>query len=147
MKELKPRGCTIRKLTIRRRLIPAATVLFLMIFTAGGVVADPQCPPPMAPANLVFPGIIQLLVTATDIEQRIFHVHEEIPVAGGRELTLLYPEWLPGTHAPRGRNRINKLAGLTIAANDVVVPWTRDPSDIFAFRVTPPERADREGLS
>ena len=143
MKELKPRGCTIRKLTIRRRLIPVLVVLFLMTFTAGGVVADPQCPPPMTPADRAFPGVIQLLVTATDIEQRIFHVHEEIPVSGGRELTLLYPEWLPGTHAPRGRNRINKLAGLTIAANDVVVPWTRDPSDIFAFHVTPPEAADR----
>ena len=76
-----------------------ATALFLMSFTAREVVADPQCPPPTPPA---FPGVIQLLVTATDIEQRIFHVHEEIPVAGGKELKLLYPEWLPGTHAPRG---------------------------------------------
>ena len=143
MKELKPRGCTIRNLMIRRRLVPVLTVLSLMTFTAGGVVADPLCPPPMPPADRAFPGVIQLLVTATDIEQRIFHVHEEIPVAGGRELTLLYPEWLPGTHAPWGRNRINKLAGLTIAANGVPVPWIRDPGDIFAFHLTPPEGADR----
>ena len=143
MKELKPRGCTIRNLMIRRRLVPVLPVLSLMTFTAGGVVADPLCPPPMPPADRAFPGVIQLLVTATDIEQRIFHVHEEIPVAGGRELTLLYPEWLPGTHAPWGRNRINKLAGLTIAANGVPVPWIRDPGDIFAFHLTPPEGADR----
>jgi len=143
VKELKPRGCTIRNLMIRRRLVPVLTVLSLMTFTAGGVVADPLCPPPMPPADRAFPGVIQLLVTATDIEQRIFHVHEEIPVAGGRELTLLYPEWLPGTHAPWGRNRINKLAGLTIAANGVPVPWIRDPGDIFAFHLTPPEGADR----
>ena len=140
MKEFKPRGCTIRRLMIRR-LRPALIGLFLLTFAAGRVVADPQCPPP--PADPVFPGVIQLLVTATDIEQRIFHVHEQIPVSGGRELTLLYPEWLPGTHAPWGRNRINKLAGLTIAANSVPVPWTRNPSDIFAFHLTPPEGADR----
>jgi predicted metalloprotease with PDZ domain len=143
VKELKLRGCTIRKMMIRRRLVPALLVLFLLPLTTGVAVADPQCPPPMSPTDRAFPGVIQLLVTATDIEQRIFHVHEEIPVSGGPELILLYPEWVPGTHAPRGRNRISKLAGLTITANDVVVPWTRDPSDIFAFHVTPPQGADR----
>src|SRR6516165_7085860 len=110
-----PRGCTTGTLMMRR-LRPVLIGVSLLTFAAGRVIADPQCPPSMPPADRAFPGVIQLLVTATDIEQRIFHVHEEIPVAGGRELTLLYPEWLPGTHAPWGRNRINKLAGLTIAA-------------------------------
>jgi predicted metalloprotease with PDZ domain len=128
---------------IRRRLRPALIVLFLLTFATGGAVADPQCPPPMPSEDRAYPGVIQLLVTATDIERQIFHVHEEIAVSGARELILLYPEWLPGTHAPWGRNRINKLAGLTIAANGVPVPWTRDPSDIFAFRLTPAEGADQ----
>jgi len=126
-----------------RRLRPALIVLFVLTFTAGGAVADPQCPPPMPPGGGAYPGVIQLLVTAADIERQIFHVHEEIPVSGASELILLYPEWLPGTHAPWGRNRINKLAGLTMAANGVPVSWTRDPSDIFAFHLTPPEGADR----
>jgi len=122
---------------------PVLILLFLLTFTAGGAVADPQCPPPMPPGDRAYPGVIQLLVTATDIERQIFHVHEEIPVTGARELILLYPEWLPGTHAPWGRNRINKLAGLTISANGAPVSWTRDPSDIFAFHLSPPEGADR----
>ena len=116
--------------------------LFLTIFSAGGAVAEPQCPPPTPLPDQAYPGTIRLLVDATQIERRIFHVHEEIPATAGRELVLLYPEWLPGTHAPWGRNRINKLAGLTITANGVPVPWARDPRDIFAFQVTLPEGAD-----
>jgi predicted metalloprotease with PDZ domain len=131
------------ELMIRRRLRSVLIALFLLTFAAGGAAADPQCPQPMPPEDRAYPGAIQLLVTAADLERRILHVREEIPVAGGRELVLLYPEWLPGTHAPRGRIRINKLAGLTIAANGAPVPWTRDPSDIFAFHLTPPEAADR----
>src|SRR6516162_7127672 len=121
-----PRGCTTGTLMMRRRLRPVLIGVSLLTFAAGRVIADPQCPPSMPPADRAFPGVIQLLVTATDIEQRIFHVHEEIPVAGGRELTLLYPEGVPGTHAPGERNRINKLAGLTIGAIENVSLWTRD---------------------
>ena len=60
-------------------------------------------------ADVAYPGTLKLAVDATDLDRRIFRVRETIPVAAG-PLTLLYPQWLPGNHAPRGP--IDKFAGL-----------------------------------
>jgi predicted metalloprotease with PDZ domain len=51
-------------------------------------------------------------------------------------MTLLYPQWLPGNHAPRGE--LDKLAGLTFRAGGRVLPWTRDPTDVYAFHLDVP---------
>lgn len=91
--------------------------------------------PVPAPRDEAYPGVLRLEVDATDIERRIFRVRETIPVAPG-PVTLLYPQWLPGAHAPRGP--IDKLAGLVVRADGKVLPWVRDPVDIFAFHLTAP---------
>ena len=41
----------------------------------------------VAPADVAYPGTLKLSVDATDLDRRIFRVHEEIPVAAG-QLTL-----------------------------------------------------------
>ena len=41
----------------------------------------------VAPADVAYPGTLKLSVDATDLDRRIFRVHEEIPVAAG-PLTL-----------------------------------------------------------
>jgi predicted metalloprotease with PDZ domain len=84
-----------------------------------------------------FPGTMVLDVDATDIDRRIFRVRQEIPVARSGELVLRFPEWLPGNHAPRGQ--IEKLSGLTIRAGNRVLPWKRDPFDVFSFHLSVPE--------
>jgi predicted metalloprotease with PDZ domain len=112
-----------------------------LMFTAGAALAEPECRPIAPPQDQAYPGTMQLTVDATDVDQRIFHVHETLPVSGGKELVLLYPEWVPGTHAPFGRNRLNKLAGLTVKANNAVLGWTRDACNVFAFRVAVPNEA------
>ncbi|HTG39825.1 peptidase M61, partial [Sphingomonas sp.] len=89
-----------------------------------------------APRDVDYPGIIKLNVDATDIRQGIFRVRETIPVAQAGRMTLLMPQWLPGNHAPRGQ--IEKLAGLTIRAGNRVLPWLRDPSDVYAFHIDVP---------
>ena len=61
---------------------------------------------------------------------------ETIPVAQAGPLTLLYPQWLPGKHAPRGA--IDKLAGLVIKADGKVIPWVRDTVDVYAFHLNVP---------
>ncbi|RZM12549.1 MAG: peptidase M61, partial [Sphingomonas sp.] len=86
-----------------------------------------------------YPGTIRLDVDATDTERGIFRVKETIPVAKAGPMALLFPKWLPGAHSPRGE--IEKLAGLVIRANGRVVPWTRDPVDVFAFHVDVPQGA------
>lgn len=98
-------------------------------------------PAPIAtPADAAYPGKLKLEVDATDVERRIFRVRETIPIAaGGGALTLLYPQWVPGGHSPR--NALWGVAGLVIRANGKVVPWTRDPVQVFAFHVVPPADA------
>ncbi len=85
---------------------------------ACGALADgtsgPQPAPPaapiVAPQDVDFPGVIQISVDATDTARGIFKVHETVPVPPGGNLVLLYPEWLPGAHAPAGP--LDRLAGL-----------------------------------
>jgi hypothetical protein len=84
------------------------------------------------PADTPYAGTLKLHVDATDLDHRIFRAHEEIPAKPGA-LTLLYPQWLPGNHAPRGP--IDKLAGLVIRANGKTLPWRRDPENVYAFHV------------
>ena len=91
------------------------------------------------PQDVAFPGVIQLSIDATDLDRRIFRVRQTIPVAKAGPLTLLYPEWLPGAHSPRGP--ISSLAGLVIRANGQVIPWRRDPVDVFAFHLDAPAGA------
>jgi predicted metalloprotease with PDZ domain len=91
-----------------------------------------------APQDVPYQGTLKIDVDATDVAHRIFRVHEVIPVQAG-PLTLLYPEWLPGNHSPNGT--IDKMAGLVVKANGQVLPWTRDPLNVFAFHVDVPQGA------
>ncbi|MBL8631502.1 MAG: M61 family metallopeptidase [Rhodospirillaceae bacterium] len=89
-----------------------------------------------APQDIPYPGTMLLSVDATDVARRIITMKQTIPVKGGARVTLMYPEWLPGKHAPRGE--IDKLAGLMITANGQRLEWVRDPVDTFAFHVDVP---------
>ncbi len=99
-----------------------------------------QTPAIAAPRDIPYPGVIRLAVDATDLAHAIFSVHETVPIQGPGPITLLYPKWLPGNHAPTGP--IDKLAGLMITANGHKVEWRRDPVDVFAFHLDAPAGAD-----
>lgn len=93
-----------------------------------------------APRDVPYPGgTIRLEVDATDTTQRIFRVKEHIPVASSGPMTLLLPKWLPGNHAPRGQ--IEKISGLTFAADGKPVSWKRDPLNVYAFIIDVPQGA------
>ena len=98
-------------------------------------------PPPIAPpVDLPYPGTLQVRVDATDVERRIFSIHETLPVRGGQPIVLLYPEWWPGHHSPVGR--ADMLAGLAVHAGGKRVEWVRDPVEVFAFHVNVPAGAN-----
>jgi predicted metalloprotease with PDZ domain len=133
---------------LKSAFFAAAAVLAFATPLAAQTSEGPQ-PAPMPPAiaeprDEAYPaGTLKLEVDATDIERRIFRVRQTIPIAtGGGQVTLLYPQWVPGGHSPR--NALFNMAGLVVKANGQVVPWTRDPVQVFAFHLTPP--ADAKAL-
>ena len=128
------------RVSVRRSLLVTSCALALsvsgLLSQSSGPQPRPMPPPIAAPQDTPYPGTIRLAVDATDLDRRIFTVRETIPVRAGEPLVLLYPQWLPGNHSPTGR--VEKLAGLTIRANDAPLEWTRDVVDVFAFHVAVP---------
>ncbi|WP_426701751.1 M61 family metallopeptidase [Rhodanobacter sp. Col0626] len=114
----------------------AVAALGLVSFTALADVPAPQ--------DVPYQGTLKINVDATDLAHRIFRVQETVPVAAG-PLTLLYPQWLPGNHSPTGP--IDKMAGLVVKANGQVLPWTRDPLNVYAFHVDVPQGATSVDLT
>jgi predicted metalloprotease with PDZ domain len=92
------------------------------------------------PQDTPYPGTIGLHVDVTDLVRHVFTVHETVPVQAG-PVTLLYPEWLPGNHAPRGP--IDGVSGLFVNANGKRLEWSRDPLNIYALRVQVPAGISR----
>ena len=78
---------------------------------------------------------IQLDVDATDAARKILHARLQIPAQPGK-LTLRYPKWLPGDHAPTGP--ITDLVGLKLSAGGQPVEWRREAEDMYAFTVEVP---------
>lgn len=134
---------------LKLRHLFASTCLALAIVASPGLAQNSK-PQPVPVADMVpaardvaFPGVMTLEVDATDVDRAIFSMKQTIPVpdearASGR-LTLLYPQWLPGNHAPRGE--IEKLVGLKFIANGKPLAWRRDSLDVHAFHVTLPQGA------
>ncbi len=79
---------------------------------------------------------ITLNVDATQAPMKIIHTHMVMPVHAGA-LTLYYPKWIPGEHAPDGP--ILNLTGLKFIANGRSIPWRRDLLDMFTFHLTIPD--------
>ena len=92
-------------------------------------IPEPQDRPLTAPMTLQ--------VDATDVDRAIFRVRQVIPVEKGKPLILLYPQWLPGKHGPRGA--LAEVTGLMIRAGNKTLRWTRDPVQVYAFDVDVPD--------
>jgi len=112
-----------------------------LALVAAGALAQPI---PQA-KDVPFPGTMTLDVDATDTDQGIFRVRQTLPVPAAGPMVLLFPKWLPGTHAPRGQ--IEKLAGLVVKANGKTLEWKRDAEDVYAFHINVPEGTKQLDLS
>ncbi|HEX6906734.1 MAG TPA: M61 family peptidase, partial [Terriglobales bacterium] len=78
---------------------------------------------------------ITVAVDASEAPRKIFHARLTIPATPGT-LTLYYPKWIPGEHAPDGP--IVDLAGLKFTANGQTLNWRRDLQDMFTIHVEVP---------
>jgi predicted metalloprotease with PDZ domain len=81
---------------------------------------------------------VTLRVDATEAFRKIYHAQLIIPASPG-PMTLFYPKWLPGEHAPTGP--ITDLAGLRITSGGQTVVWKRDSAEMFAFQIVVPQGA------
>lgn len=91
---------------------------------------------------LVLPGsalaagpTVSLAVDATEAPRKILHARLRIPATLGT-LTLYYPKWLPGEHAPTGP--VIDLTGLKFSASGKPLPWRRDLLDGWTINVEVP---------
>lgn len=86
---------------------------------------------PAAPAQP-----IKLVVDATHAPEKILHAQVQIPVTPG-PVTLVYPKWIPGEHAPTGP--ITDLTGLEFFAGSQRLTWRRDLDDMYALHINVPQ--------
>ena len=127
------------------KTIAVALLAVTFGLTSATALADNSAPMAVPLSHLVpdavdvpYPGgVIGLAIDATDVTRGVYRVTETIPVAAGlRELTLLFPLWLPGNHGPRGS--VAELAAITFEANGQKLVWKRDTVEVNAFHVTLP---------
>src|SRR5258708_2705037 len=78
---------------------------------------------------------VTIFVDASSAPRKIFHAKLKIPAAAG-DLTLYYPKWIPGEHAPDGP--VIDLAGLKFSAAGNALKWRRDLLDGFTLHVDVP---------
>ncbi|MFY7836566.1 MAG: M61 family metallopeptidase [Novosphingobium sp.] len=90
--------------------------------------------------DVAYPGTMTLDIDASDTMRRAYRVTQVIPVASGaKELILLFPQWLPGNHGPRGP--LAELVGVQFFVDGKPVEWKRDRVEVYAFHVMLPAGA------
>jgi len=96
------------------------------------VSASAAIAPAASPAT---PPTVTISVDATHAPRKIFHASLKIPATPG-DLTLYYPKWIPGEHAPDGP--VIDLAGLKFSAAGKTLKWRRALDDGFTLHVEVP---------
>ena len=102
------------------------------VLSVSGLSAASPATPPATPTT------VTIAVDATAAPRKIFHASLRIPAAPG-DLTLYYPKWIPGEHAPDGP--VVDLAGLKFSASGKSLKWRRDLLDGFTIHVDVPSGA------
>jgi predicted metalloprotease with PDZ domain len=87
---------------------------------------------------------VAINIDATDAARKILHARLVIPATPG-PLTLVYPKWIPGEHAPTGP--ITDLVGVKMSAAGKPITWQRDPEDMYAFHLDVPPGANAVEVS
>ncbi|MDE2150538.1 MAG: M61 family metallopeptidase [Gammaproteobacteria bacterium] len=88
------------------------------------------------PLDHPYPGELVLQVDLRAAPRKVFYVRETIPVSAG-DVTLDYPQWIPGEHSPSGP--VEGVAGLKITGNGAPIRWRRDRLDMFKIHLTVPQ--------
>jgi predicted metalloprotease with PDZ domain len=82
---------------------------------------------------------VRIAVDLRDSPRHVFHAKLKFPVKPG-PLTLVYPKWIQGEHAPTGP--IVNLTGLKMSSGGKEVAWRRDDVDMYAFHLEIPQGSE-----
>ncbi len=118
-------------------ILPTCVVSVIAMQASFSLQAASKQEPATIPAatDTTYPGVLTLQVDLRDVGQKVFRVHEVIPVKPGA-LVLLYPKWIPGEHGPTGT--LDGIAGIKLTANGQPVDWRRDLTEMYALHVPVP---------
>jgi predicted metalloprotease with PDZ domain len=111
-------------------LVSAAVLLSMTGFVAPAHAAPKKAAASTAP--------IRVSVDAREAGRHLLHSKMTIPAQPG-PLVLAYPKWLPGEHGPTGPN--TDIVGLSFTAGGKPLAWTRDPHDMYQYRLEVPAGA------
>ncbi len=114
------------------RVAGAGLFTFLSLLPAQAGQSQPK---PSREASPAAAPTITLALDATEAPRKIFHARLTIPATPGT-LTLYYPKWIPGEHAPSGP--VDDLAGLKFSAGSRTLSWRRDLLDVWTLHVEVP---------
>jgi predicted metalloprotease with PDZ domain len=78
---------------------------------------------------------IQVTASLVDAPRKLYHSDSDIPVNAG-PLTLITPQWIPGTHMPTGP--VSDIVGVVFTANGKPLPWRRDDVNMYEFHLDIP---------
>jgi len=86
---------------------------------------------------------IRIVADLTEAPRKLFHAEIELPAKAG-PLTLITPEWIPGTHRPEGP--VADIVGVVFTADvpggaSETLTWRRDDVNLFEFHLTVPKGA------
>ncbi len=109
----------------RSAAAPAAVLLAAALAAISPTARSAAAPGTASPRSA---GPIRIRVDASEVTRHVIHTRLRLPVRPG-PLTLLYPKWIPGMHAPVGP--VSEIAGLTIEAGGRPVPWRRDLVEMY----------------
>ena len=114
----------------------SAAVLLAAALAATSPSARAAAAPGAAPLRSA--ESVRISVDASGVTRHVIHTRLHMPARPG-PLTLLYPKWIPGIHAPVGP--VSEIAGLTIEAGGRPVPWRRDLVEMYEIRCDVPAGA------
>ncbi len=81
-------------------------------------------------------SVLQIEVDARELPRRLLHTSLWINCAPG-PLTLWYPKWIPGTHAPCGP--VDTVGGLRLTTEDgKAIAWHRDQVELYRLNCVVP---------
>lgn len=103
------------------RIFAALTVAFLAVLPSAAILAESSP--------------IQITADLSDAPRKLYHAEITLPVQPG-PLSLITPEWIPGTHMPAGPAEF--IAGVVFTANGKPLPWRRDDVNLYEFHLTIP---------